>query len=500
MTRSSISLPRIACLAVVFLMASTIAVSAQTFTTIANLDGKNGQNPAGLVQGLDGNLYGTASFGGVLSKEGDRNCLQRCGTIFKVTPSGAVTILYTFCALRNCADGSIPTAAMVLATDGNFYGTTQYGGQYGSGTVFKFTSAGRLTTLYSFCAVAYVCPDGAYPYGGMVQGLDGSLYGSTVGGSSVTGTHGTLFSITTTGTLTTLHNFCSVINCPYAGQPISTLVLGTDGNIYGVAGGYYCYECGTAFELIAGQYSTLYSFCTFLGGCPNGSDPGALMQAADGNLYGTYGPYDTDAEWVFEMTTSGTILNTFDVGSDSPLGTLLQATDGNLYGTGFNWFGLVGVGGSVFELTATGEASTLHTFCSTLNNRQDCVDGYGPFGLIQATDGNLYGTTYYGGTSTSCVGGIYDSGCGTLFRISTGLQPFVTTVPVMGSAGTDVIILGHNFTGSTGVTFNGIAASFTVVSDTEITATVPAGAATGSVEVNLEHSVLQSNKNFVVTE
>ena len=494
MTRSSIRLSRIACLAVVFLAATTIAASAQTFTTLANLDGKNGQNPVNLVQGLDGNFYGTSQAGGFFDKD-RRVCRYHCGTIFKVTPSGEATLLYSFCARQICADGAIPTAAMVLASDGNFYGTTEYGGQYGQGTVFKFTPAGVLTTLYSFCAVPYICPDGGYPVGGMVQGLNGSLYGTTSGAAR---SGSAIFSITPTGILTTLYSFCK-IDCS-ANTPQSTLVLGTDGNIYGVTSSFItCSDCGTAFEVTsAGQYSTLYTFCDKQGACPNGSVPGSLLQAANGNLYGTDAPLAL-GEMVFEMTTSGTMLNIYDVSDSSSddYGSLLQATDGNLYGADFGYLASYG---AVFELTATGESSTLHNFCSTLNNKRHCVDGYGPAGLIQATDGNFYGTTYYGGANSSCVDSPYYSGCGTIFRISTGLQPFVTTVPVMGSTGTNVILLGHNFTGSTGVTFNGVAASFTVVSDTEITATVPAGAATGVVEVNLAHSVLQSNKNFVVTQ
>ena len=125
-----------------------------------------------MVQATDGNFYGTTSSGGVA------NCPDGCGTIFKITPSGTLTTLYSFCSIGRCADGTYPTAAPVQATDGNFYGTTYGGGANLSGTVFKITPNGALTTLYSFCP-ANGCADGLFPAAGLVQAGDGNSYGTT---------------------------------------------------------------------------------------------------------------------------------------------------------------------------------------------------------------------------------------------------------------------------------------------------------------------------------
>jgi uncharacterized repeat protein (TIGR03803 family) len=154
-------------------LATAIASPAQTFTTLASFNGSNGRNPqATLVQGRDGNLYGTAMIGGA----------DKWGTVFKLTRAGKVTRLYNFCSQRNCADGNSPFAGLVLSTDGNFYGTTIDGGVGpGYGTVFEITPASKLTTLYSFCSQSN-CADGAFPYAGLVKATDGSFYGTTWGG------------------------------------------------------------------------------------------------------------------------------------------------------------------------------------------------------------------------------------------------------------------------------------------------------------------------------
>jgi uncharacterized repeat protein (TIGR03803 family) len=173
--------------------------------------------------------------------------------------------------------------------------------------------------------------------------------------------------------------------------------------------------------------------------------------------------------------------------------TLVQGLNGNLYGTTSE--GGTGTSsacfhgcGTVFEITPRGKLTTLHIF--------DGTDGFGPNGLIQATDGNFYGTTAVGGTSSACVGGI---GCGTVFSLGVGLGPFVETRPTFGKVGAAVIILGNHLTGATSVTFNGKAATLRVASSTEITTTVPSGATTGPVKVTTPSRTLTSNVNFRVT-
>src|SRR5215471_12518916 len=210
------SLLKMACIVFVLCAATTIASSATTFETLGSFNLADGINPnlLTLVQGRDGNLYGTTLTGGV----------SGAGTIFKITPSATVTTLYNFCSKSYCADGANPYAGLVLATNGNFYGTTTEGGagincsSNGCGTVFKLSleprggcpsgsNAGNgwcETVLYGFCAKVS-CTDGSNPYTALVQGTDGSFYGTTFNGGA--NNAGTVFKITPSGTLTTLHSF-----------------------------------------------------------------------------------------------------------------------------------------------------------------------------------------------------------------------------------------------------------------------------------------------------
>jgi len=473
--------------------ATSIALRAQTLTTLVNFAGGNGANPyAALLQGFDGNLYGTTYSGGA----------NNSGTVFKMTPAGTLTTLYSFCPQSGCADGAHPFANMVQAANGNFYGTTYDGGANNSGTVFKVTPAGRLTTLYSFC-VRSNCTDGWRPSAGLVQATDGNFYGTTEYGGAVGG--GTVFKITPSGTLTTLYSFCTQSGdyCPDGSMPYAGLAQGIDGNFYGTTeygGGYdgfgFCYDygCGTVFKITpAGTLTTLYSFC-YQNDCSDGALPDdSLLLATDRNFYGTTGlggssgRCGSDCGTVFKITPSGTLTTLYNFCAQAgcpdgydPLGGLVRATDGNFYGT--TAFGGPDNTGTVFEITPQGSLTTLHTF--------DSSDGSGPYGtLIQDTDGALYGTTTYGGTD------VHD---GTVFTLSVGLGPFVETRPASGKVGAAVKILGTNLTGATSVTFNGTAAAFTVVLPSLITTTVPSGTTTGEVDVIKPHGTVRSNVPFRV--
>jgi len=456
----------------------TQSAQAQTFTALFSFDNTDGSNPnAALLQGTDGNLYGTTVGGGA----------NAYGTVFKITTNGTLTTLYSFCSQTGCTDGAEPYAALIQATDGNFYGTTVNGGAYADGTVFQITPSGTLTTLYSFCSQSD-CADGEEPYGALIQATDGNLYGTTyLGGAN---SHGTIFKITLTGTLTTLHSFCAQTGCADGGYTQAGLVEGSDGNFYGttINGGTEGPEYGTVFKITpSGTLTTLYSFCSTGGLCE--SQPyAALIQATDGNFYGTTTGGSSADGSVFKITSGGTLttLSIFTGGTDGsqPYAGLVQATDGNLYGTTYS-AGANG-DGTVFEITTGGTLTSLYSFCS----KSDCTDGEYPYaGILQDTNGSFYGTTLNGGAK----------GYGTVFSLSVGLGPFVETHPAAGAVGTTVNILGTNLTGATSVSFNGTAANFTVVSGSLITATVAAGASSGFVTVTASSGTLTSNLPFVIT-
>ena len=202
--------------------------AAQTLTTLYNFTGtSDGINPYGaLVQGANGNLYGTTS-----SWSG-----RGYGTAFEITTEGMLTTLYTFCSLPNCADGSYPLSGLILANDGNFYGVTNDGGAHNYGTFFKMTPQGMLTTLYSFCSQAN-CANGYYPGANLLQGVNGNFYGVTAYGGT-TG-YGTVFEVTKSGVLRTVYTFCSQSNCTDGAIPFGSLVQAKDGTFYGTtaAGG-----------------------------------------------------------------------------------------------------------------------------------------------------------------------------------------------------------------------------------------------------------------------
>ncbi|HXM24132.1 MAG TPA: choice-of-anchor tandem repeat GloVer-containing protein [Terriglobales bacterium] len=479
----------------IFLLCAAMAIAApaQVFTTLVDFDGANGYGPYdSLVQGFNGHFYGTTVYGGANNWS---YCAQYigCGTIFGVTPAGALTTLHSFCAEGPpCANGDDPLVGLVLAADGVFYGTTAGGGAHSGGTFFKITPKGGFTTIYSFCEQ---CGDGRTPWS-LVQRANGVFYGTTQVGGAYSG--GTVFKITSGGTLTTLYSFCADGSpCPDGDTPFAGVVQGSDGNFYGTTkyGGVNCYVpgCGTVFKITpGGKLTTLHGFDG-----TDGANPSAvLVEASDGNFYGTtqnggaglYGGLGT----VFKITPKGTLTTLYSfctqtgcMDGNQPVAGLIQATDGSLYGTTSE--GVINIGiGTIFKITLSGTLSTLHTFCA---GGPPCLDGVSPeAGLLQATDGNFYGTTCCGGPDSD----------GTLFRLSVGSGPFVSFVRNPAKVGQAFWILGQGLKGTTGVSFNGVAASFTVKSDTLIRATVPAGAKTGYVTVTTPSGTLTSNVPFHV--
>jgi uncharacterized repeat protein (TIGR03803 family) len=478
------------CLCGILLLSLTAAIpsSAQTFTTLKVFNVTDGALPQGtLVQGLDGNFYGTTVQGGRQAI-----CDGGCGTVFKITPEGTLTSLYKFFG----TEGSYPYAGLVLATNGNFYGAAAGGSKYG---MFEITPDGTLTMLNS-----------TFAFGAALE--DTSLVQDTITGNFY-GTNGNIFEMTPDGDVTILHNFCpDYPKCSLA----SSSALGAlawnvdDGLFYGVTrfggitkGGFgnACveYGCGTVFVIgPGGALKTLYRFT----GETDGESPLAgLVQGTDGNFYGTTsnGGAQDGAGTVFKITPSGTLSTIYRflcpqnkcADGGSPNSRLVQASDGNFYGTtiagGLSVPKLPYGGGTVFQLTPDGVLTTIHYFCAS---GVPCSDGAMPAGLTQGTDGDLYGlVTGSDGTNLTV---------GTVYKISLGLPPFVKTLQPGARPGTVITILGTDLTGATSVTVNGAAADFTVVSATEITATVPADATTGTVEVTTPRGTLKSNVAFRV--
>lgn len=489
--------------AVLFVVTSL--TSAQTFKTLVEFDGSNGGNPAyvSLVQGTDGNYYGTAAYGG--NSGCNPHSSDGCGIVFRITRTGEMQTIYTFCVQSGCPDGGVPFASLTLGLDGNFYGTTTFGGtscrqlQDFCGTVFKITPDGQLTTLHTFCTTNG-CPDGAVSYASLFLADDGNFYGTTSQGG-VRNT-GTAFKITSTGALTTLTSF----NTGEGSQPSNPVVQGPDGNFYGttVSGGNNsnsCYGgCGSAYKMTAsGAVTFLYEFCIDQDLCPDGAVPaGGLTVGNDGNLYGTTSiPTGT----VFKLTPQGqlTTIYTFPCPATGcpnglqPGGQLTIATDGNFYGaaqqggsgTCVNVLGC----GVIYKLTPTGTQTLVHDFQGT--------DGSSPLnGATQTTSGYFLGTAFEGAIDGPC----FDPqlGCGTVFAYSLGLGPSVNFVNNPGRVGQTVGILGQGLTGTTAVSFRGISASFSVVSDTYMAAIVPAGATTGYVNVSTPQRTLRSNRPYMV--
>jgi uncharacterized repeat protein (TIGR03803 family) len=464
------------------LAASGPFASAQIFQTLLTFNGIDGAEAqyTTLVQGTDGHLYGTTWEGG-----------KGFGNVFKITGSGTATSIYDFCPQTNCPDGSFPYAGVVQAVDGNFYGTTAAGGAANLGTVFKVTPGGALTTLYSFCVQAE-CLDGSGPVAGLIQATDGNFYGTTLTGGPANS--GTVFKITPAGTLTTLYSFCALSGCTDGIRPYGTLVQGSDHNFYGttIEGGTS--SSGTVFKIApSGTLTTLHSFNFLDGESPRGN----LIQSRTSNFfYGTTsGGGNSDVGTVFKISPEGNLTTVYSFCSlrlcadgEIPVAGLVQASNGSFYGTtqqGGGGGGGINGAGTIFVIDSQDALTTLYSFCL----QTGCLDGIFPSSpLTQDTNGTLYGTTLYLGSRDA----------GTIFSLDVGLSPFVEAQPGSGRVGAAVTILGTKLAGASSVSFNGTAATFLVVSGNEIKTTVPPGATTGKIQVTTPARTFSSNAAFRV--
>ena len=430
--------------------------SAQTYTDLYDFncatDGCQGAYPGIPAQARDGDVYGTLPSGGASGE----------GVIYKITPTGTFSDLYFF---GGGAAGSAPESGLSLGTDGDLYGATLYGGN-GNGLLFKIsTTGGPPTILYTFGASE---PGGAY--GAPVQGKMNTFYGVT--------SYSRAYSITSSGTFTWL---------PHAtpGASYAPLILATDGNFYGTTGngglGY-----GTVFRMSStGAIKIIYNFDSTHGATP----VGPVVQGKDGNLYGTtsYGG-SAGGGVVFKLSMAGavTVLHDFDASSTTdgfqPNGGLVAGTDGNFYG--ITTLGNAGSApyGTLFKITKTGAYALLHAFDST--------HGAAPKSTpMQHTNGFVYGETYGGG----------NNGSGVFYSWNAAIPTFVSLVGFpANTAGQAVEILGQGLTGTTSVKFGTGSASFNFVSDTYITAVVPADGTTGNITVTTPGGILTSAQTFKV--
>jgi uncharacterized repeat protein (TIGR03803 family) len=365
--------------------------------------GNDGRDPHPGLLDVNGTLYGTTEYGGGA-------CHDRCfgGTVYAITTSGGETVLHTF--QDRSDDGKDPRAALINVR-GTLYGTTLFGGaSCYCGTVFKVTLSGAETVLHSFAGE----PDGASPDAGLLN-VNGTLYGTTYGGG-VNG-DGTVFAITTSGKETVLHRFAGK---PDGAHPYAALInvngtlYGTT-----ETGGANCTSgngCGTVFAITAsGAETVLYRF---KGGAGDGEYPTqAPLLDVNGTLYGTTtkggsGQCKPGCGTVFSITTSGkeTVLYTFKGGSADgryPYGGLLDV-NGTLYGTTSDCCSCKHGCGTVFSLTPSGSETVLHTFSGSR-------DGKYPYASVINVNGTLYGTTTAGGTNGHGDGGVGD---GTVFSIA----------------------------------------------------------------------------------
>ncbi|HTQ54952.1 MAG TPA: choice-of-anchor tandem repeat GloVer-containing protein [Bryobacteraceae bacterium] len=431
--------------------------------------------------------------------------------------SQTYSILYDFDETPHGCCAGYP-GVLAQGRDGNIYGTTLAGGVYGYGSVFVIGPGGGLSTLYSFDIT-----DGLGPQSGLAMGRDGNFYGTTYQGGAHSA--GTIFRITPGGSLTILYSFANNGDGAY---PRTPPVPAPDGNLYGVSANH---AASTLYRITpAGAFTVLATL-------PAESDA-PLTLAADGKLYGTTvlgGTYNQGT--VFSITTAGVFKTIYSFNGPtggSPQGALLQASDGNFYSTAS--LGGTSSGGVVYRMTPAGAYKVLHNFVALPSTSGSIPTA----GLVQGSDGYLYGVTSIGGlngfgtifrlkTNGSSYSVVYNfdktdgatpystpmlhtngiiygltqgggtSDDGVLYAVNEKLTPFVSVFDApSGRVGTSVEILGQGFSGATGVLFGAGPGTFTATSDTYMTANIVAGATTGSVTVKEAGGNLVSPQTFKI--
>lgn len=367
---------------------------AQSYTRLYSFQCQpDGNYPiSGVAEDAAGNLYGTTDTGGTYN----------AGAVFKLVVGGEESILHSFAGAPN--DGTDPVGTPVLDARGDLYGTTSAGGKYDVGIIYRLNSNGTETIIHNFLRSG----DGEFPDAGLIRDGAGDLYGTTSEGGGYHG-GGTVFKISPTRQETILHSFGASGDGSF---PRASVVRDQAGNLYGTTESGGVHGAGTVFKLSSiGKETLLYSFS---GGQEGSSPYGGVALSPTGNLFGTTALGGSDGYGtVFEVSPTGKheILHSFAGSPDgaNPLGSgVVRDSAGDLYGTTTyggagscnDGFGDLGCG-AVFEVTSAGLESVVYSFGG------GPADGEYPLaGLTIDSSGNLYGTTSGGGTH----------GCGTVFK------------------------------------------------------------------------------------
>lgn len=373
------------------LLFAPASVAQVQYSVLYNFPVPGGAGPStALIQAADGNFYGGTDL-----------------EIFKVTSAGNFSVFYTFCALTSCPDGNAPQQYLIQGLDGSFYGVNGSGGANGGGTIFKLTESGVFSVLHTFCSQTN-CADGTLPEGGVIQDALGNFYGSTNQGGAYG--KGTLYKLSNSGTFSVLHSFCAQSQCLDGASPTGNLVQGSDGNFYGTtrAGGTTAVQEGTVFQWTAtGKLNVIYSFC-MNEECSDGAGPlDGLAEGSNGNFYGVTSSTGDSDNLVYNVTPTGDENASYYfcgqgacLLSAPPTGPLIWGSDGYYYGV---------TPGAAYSEAVSDPNAPLYIFCS----EGDCADGsYPAVGMIQGSDGSFYGATNQGGSTYSGV--VYKLTNGTL--------------------------------------------------------------------------------------
>ena len=456
-----------------------------TFMSLFNFDSTHGLGPqGGLSLGLDGNFYGATYQGGT----------GHAGTIFKVTPSGAETVLYNF---TNTNDGAFPHTPPVQAPDGNLYGTT------GNGTAFvlyKLTSSGTFSVVVNL-------PD--QTYSPLLLGTDGNLYGTTLHGGTFNA--GTAFQFAPAKKkLKIIHSFQGTTGS----SPYAPLMWGVDGKLYGTTSAGGTSSGGVVFQMsTGGKYVVLNNFSTV--SPANGATPFAgLVQGSDGFLYGVASVGGANGQGtLFKLSTKGTgftVLHSFATTTgDTPFSTPLLHTNGKIYGMTFHG-GSHAAYGTIYNFDAglkpfvsqfvrySGKVGdTVGILGQGFSNATGVKFGTGPGTFVASTDAFMTATVTSGATTGVIT--VEEPGGNLTTPLKYKVIPTISNfTPKSGPVGTVVTITGTSLKQASAVTIGKAKAVFTVNSDTQITATVGAGAVTGKVTVKTPGGTATASGNFTV--